>query len=135
MAFRYKWSLIGSFACSVMVAILWGANLGSVYPFVEIIFNKQNSLHQWVDDQVDEAEQNVAKANEKIHELKIFVGSENPFSGHCSTIMFPCEFTKSRNNGIVGLIGPMRMDYSKNYSLMKHIHKILENSLDFVANT
>ncbi|MEC9091340.1 MAG: ABC transporter ATP-binding protein [Planctomycetota bacterium] len=53
MAMKYKWSLITAIFCSIMVAILWGANVGAVYPFVEVVFER-NSLHDWVDNQIGE---------------------------------------------------------------------------------
>ncbi len=57
MTLRYKWSLIGSFVCSVMVAVLWSLNLGAVYPFVEVVL-KSKSLHEWVIEQ-DETSANL----------------------------------------------------------------------------
>ena len=37
-----------------MVAILWGANIGAVYPFIEVIFNGK-SFHEWVDEEYSSA--------------------------------------------------------------------------------
>jgi ATP-binding cassette subfamily B protein/subfamily B ATP-binding cassette protein MsbA len=48
MTLRYRWSLITSFVCSALVAVLWSLNLGAIYPFVEIVL-KDNSLHEWVE--------------------------------------------------------------------------------------
>ena len=70
MAFKYRWSLIASFLCSIMVAILWGANLGAVYPFVEVIFNKKHSLHQWIDEKIEKEAQNAQAASAKADELE-----------------------------------------------------------------
>ena len=50
MTLKYRWSLIGSFVCCLFVAVLWGANLGAVYPFVEIVL-KGDTLHEWIDKQ------------------------------------------------------------------------------------
>ena len=52
---------------------------------------------------------------------QIFVGSENPFSRHCSVIA-----TKYRHDGhigLIGVIGPMRMRYEKNLALIKFIYE------------
>jgi ATP-binding cassette subfamily B protein/subfamily B ATP-binding cassette protein MsbA len=35
-----------------LVAVLWGANLGSVYPFIEVVFNGK-TIHDWADAQED----------------------------------------------------------------------------------
>ncbi|HMB25861.1 MAG TPA: hypothetical protein VKP03_00415 [Patescibacteria group bacterium] len=53
----------------------------------------------------------------------ILIGQENPISENCSLIVFRYELGKYR--GIVGLIGPMRMDYQKNYTLVKESLKLL----------
>ena len=50
MTLKYRWSLIGSFICCLFVAVLWGGNLGAVYPFVEIVL-KGDTLHEWIDKQ------------------------------------------------------------------------------------
>lgn len=68
MALKYKWSLVTAIFCSLMVAILWGANIGAVYPFVEVVFER-NSLHDWVDNQVSDSQEKIATLNSEIEEL------------------------------------------------------------------
>lgn len=63
MSMRYKYSLITSIACSAMVAIFWGANITAVYPFVEIVFQGK-TLHDWVDHQLVEVDQDLAHVAE-----------------------------------------------------------------------
>lgn len=58
MALHYRWSLIGSFIFSAMVAVLWSANLGSVYPFIEVVFNGKTIL-DWADEQEDSVRQEI----------------------------------------------------------------------------
>ena len=53
-------TLAGIFLASLTVAVLWGANISVVYPFVEVVFEGQ-SLQQWVQRKIDSAD---AKANE-----------------------------------------------------------------------
>ena len=65
----YRWSLIGSIVCSGFVALLWGANLGTVYPFIEVVFNQQ-TLHDWADTQVTDIEGNISRLNQEIAELE-----------------------------------------------------------------
>ena len=52
MAFKYRLSLVGSIFCSLMVALFWGANLGAVYPFIEVVLHNK-SLHEWVDENIE----------------------------------------------------------------------------------
>jgi len=65
MALKYRWSIIGSFFCSALLALLWGANLGTVYPFIEIVFD-QKTLHDWVDTQVTDSTQAISKIESEI---------------------------------------------------------------------
>ena len=59
MALRYRISIIGSVICSAFVALMWGANLGAVYPFIEVGMRNQ-SLHDWADGRIDDPEKMIA---------------------------------------------------------------------------
>ena len=69
MTLKYKWSLIGSFLCCLSVAVLWGGNLGAVYPFVEIVL-KGDTLHEWIDKKDQEAISAIDGYQKKIEQLK-----------------------------------------------------------------
>ena len=68
MALRYRISIIGSVICSAFVALMWGANLGAVYPFIEVVMRNQ-SLHDWADGRIDDSEKMIAEAEAKIQTL------------------------------------------------------------------
>ena len=73
MTLKYRWSLVGSFICCLCVAVLWGANLGAVYPFVEIVLHDK-SLHEWVDDRAEKSVSAIAELEAEIAELKVAGG-------------------------------------------------------------
>lgn len=73
MTLKYRWSLVGSFICCLFVAVLWGANLGAVYPFVEIVLHDK-TLHQWVDDRDEKSVAAIAELEAEIAELKVAGG-------------------------------------------------------------
>lgn len=60
-------------------------------------------------------------------EIKVYIGKENPFtkSKDFSIISSRCRFP-NKEEGIVSLLGPKRMSYEKNISLINSIVKILE---------
>lgn len=62
-------------------------------------------------------------------ETKIFIGEENPIKeiSSCSMIVSPYKL-KNGEKGIMALIGPKRMKYAKNKSLMEYLKKILGSS-------
>jgi len=53
-----------------------------------------------------------------IVEPKIFVGSENPFGSMCGLVG-----VKLKNNILFMVLGPVRMDYSTNYTLLDYLLK------------
>ncbi|NTW30716.1 MAG: hypothetical protein HGA33_05540 [Candidatus Moranbacteria bacterium] len=62
-------------------------------------------------------------------ETKIFIGKENPIAeiSNCSMMVAPYENEEGR--GILAIIGPKRMQYAKNKSLLEHMRKLLSASL------
>ena len=68
LAFRYRWTVLGILLSSLIVAIFWGANLGAVYPIVEVVL-KGRSLRDWVDEGIDEAQTNIVQLNKEITTL------------------------------------------------------------------
>lgn len=39
LALRNRFTAAGIFLCSLLVALLWGANIGTIYPVVEVVFH------------------------------------------------------------------------------------------------
>lgn len=58
-------------------------------------------------------------------EPQVLIGSDNPFGKDMSAVMVKCRLPNGQI-GILGLIGPMRMDYEKNIGLMGDIRDILD---------
>lgn len=54
---------------------------------------------------------------------QIMLGSKNPFSEHCSAII--TKYRLGDNIGLVGILGPTRMNYEKNLALIKFFNNIL----------
>lgn len=63
-------------------------------------------------------------------ETKIFIGKENPIGEieNCSMMVSPYTL-KSGEKGILALIGPKRMEYAKNKSLIEYMKKMLGASM------
>ncbi len=66
---KYKWSILGSLLCSVLVALCWGANLGGVYPFVEVVLHNKTIL-QWAEDRITESQQAIDRLDTQIVSLE-----------------------------------------------------------------
>lgn len=59
-------------------------------------------------------------------ETKIFIGQENPIKNisNCSMVVSPYR-TKEGEKGLLAIIGPKRMKYAKNKSLLEYVRNLL----------
>jgi len=82
----------------------------------------------YVDDKFDQLVKNIKEG-----ETKIFIGKENPIgaASNCSMMVSPYKL-KSGEKGILALIGPKRMKYAKNKSMMEYVKKLLGASIVLV---
>lgn len=53
------------------------------------------------------------------HGFRVVIGSENPVSIHCASLV--CDYEMNNHRGLIGILGPMRMDYGKNHSLVSYL--------------
>ena len=71
LAFRYPITCAGVLFCSLAVAVLWGGNIGGLYPVLQVVISGE-SLQDWSDrkindsqEQIDELHQQIATATAK----------------------------------------------------------------------
>ena len=69
LALRYRWTFAGTVLSALAVGILWGANIGTIYPFVEVAI-RGRTLQQWVEDNIDEARRNAAEYGRRADEFQ-----------------------------------------------------------------
>ncbi len=69
MALRYRYSLIGAFLCSLTVALLWGGNIGTVYPFIEVVL-RGDSPQKWCAEKIITADKKSAEIRAAIGDLQ-----------------------------------------------------------------
>lgn len=68
MAIRYRFTFAASIFSAFVVAVLWGANIGTLYPVVEVVFQNQ-SMQQWVDGKIAESQTTVAARSTLLEQL------------------------------------------------------------------
>lgn len=75
----------------------------------------------YIDENVDAILSNV-----KDGETKIFIGKENPIKeiSNCSMVVTPYT-AKNGERGVLAIIGPKRMRYAKNKSLLDYVRKLI----------
>lgn len=77
---------------------------------------------------VDRFDEIVGQIFERVsREPQVLIGSENPFGKDMAAILVKYALP-NRHIGILGLVGPMRMDYSRNLQLIEEAADILDQS-------
>lgn len=56
IAMRKRWSLLGVLASSLLIAMLWGANIGTLYPMVEVVFQGE-SIPEYAERRIQESDE------------------------------------------------------------------------------
>lgn len=79
-------------------------------------------------DYIDENIDNIL-SQVKDGETKIFIGKENPIKeiSNCSMVVSPYK-TKTGERGVLAIVGPKRMKYAKNKSLLDYVRKLISPS-------
>jgi ATP-binding cassette subfamily B protein/subfamily B ATP-binding cassette protein MsbA len=69
MAIRYRWTFFSSIICALIVAVLWGGNIGTVYPIVEVVFQGETPQH-WIARKIADSQKTAADKTVKIAALQ-----------------------------------------------------------------
>lgn len=80
------------------------------------------SLCDFIDDNIERVSE-VTKGKE----VQIYIGQENPIieADNCSMVI--SNFKKGNEKGFIALVGPKRMKYDRNVSLINYLSKILSS--------
>ncbi|WP_372718080.1 ABC transporter ATP-binding protein [Novipirellula sp.] len=68
IALRRKWSITGIVMTSMLIAVLWGANIGTLYPLVEVVF-KGDSLPGYAEKQIKQTDARLDELETEINQL------------------------------------------------------------------
>lgn len=71
-------------------------------------------------DKLDEAIEDIF---ESVNDLKILLGKENPFAPDCGSVL--AKYSIGKEEVMLSILGPMRMDYQNNYSLIKYSRELI----------
>jgi heat-inducible transcriptional repressor len=119
--------LSGNFAISGLISSDEFSDFGMRELIEEPEFRDLDDMCRLVEvlDYMDEKFDKIVK-NIKEGETKIFIGKENPINDmpNCSMMVSPYKL-KSGEKGILALIGPKRMRYAKNKSMIDYMKKLL----------
>ncbi len=69
LVFRYKWTLAASTCTALLVALLWGFNIGGAYPVIQVI-TQDKSLQKWIAEEIDNSQAKIDTQKTAIADLK-----------------------------------------------------------------
>lgn len=72
---------------------------------------------------VDHLDEVVSEIFPQVEGLSVKIGDDNPFSNECSVLL--AKFSDSNGDGLLGILGPLRMDYQQNYSLLNYSRNLI----------
>ncbi len=75
---------------------------------------------------IDHFDQVIGKIFSILHqEVTVAVGGKNPFGRDCSSVV--AKYQNQGQEGLIGILGPMRMDYQNNFNLIKYSQELINN--------
>lgn len=75
---------------------------------------------------IDHLDDVVNKIFDKIKDVEILIGNDNPFGSGCSAILGKYRL-KDQQDGLFIILGPMRMEYDRNLALVEYVRNSLIN--------
>ena len=96
---------------------------GFTYLFVQPEFLNKDYLMN-VGESLDATEENLHTRLPKLREgINVFIGDETGFTAPCAFIASPS--VNKNENSMIGILGPMRMDYNKNCGLLSYVYELI----------
>ncbi len=77
LALGHRWNVAGAILSALVVALLWGLNIGALYPVFQVVFSGQ-SLQNWIDTEIKASEDRVAGLDKEIAQLKHDSAAQSP---------------------------------------------------------
>ncbi len=101
----------------------------SYYVGVSKLFHKPDfhtlELAQSLSNMIDTFDETLARLRPDVQdEPQVFIGSSNPFGPLMATVIIRANL--SGRSGLLGLVGPLRMDYERNLALVERAKEVID---------
>lgn len=88
---------------------------------------RESELLYAVSSMFDEFDRLVRDVHPSADGVEVLIGRENPFGEQLSTVVAPFGF-EGFGEGIIGIIGPTRMDYDLNVTVVRYVRDAFEET-------
>ncbi len=65
---KYRWTILGILTTSMLVALLWGANIGALFPVIKVTVQRK-PLQVWLDEKIANTNNEIDQLHRKIASL------------------------------------------------------------------
>ena len=69
LSFRYPYTFLASFLFALGVAVLWGGNIGALFPFLKVAFQGQG-LQEWVAVEIRDSDRRIQELGVRLDGLE-----------------------------------------------------------------
>ncbi len=69
LSLRYRWTILASVLNALLIGVLWGVSITTVYPFVEIVFEGK-TIQTWLDDEIERTKELAQQYGADVAELE-----------------------------------------------------------------
>ena len=66
---RYRWTILGAFICSLIIAVIWSASITTVFPIVKIVLEGETAI-TWVEHEIENGERNLLAVKNEVLALE-----------------------------------------------------------------
>ncbi|MDA2936042.1 hypothetical protein MYX06_02395 [Patescibacteria group bacterium AH-259-L05] len=128
MAMKYLAQEVAALSGELSILVFDGDNFyytGLSYLFNQPEFAEQEVVYNisYIVDHLDRIMTDIF--NSLGDETEVLIGKKNPFSELCGAIFTRCQLPSRRDHSVMGLLGPVRMDYSKNLGLINYVKDLI----------
>ena len=103
---------------------------GIAHMFRKPEFAAQADLLQEIGEMFDQIDEVMKQVNHSVSRtMQVLVGRENPFSHNCSMIVSEHRLADEQA-GVLGIVGPMRMDYDANIAMLSYVESLMDDLYD-----
>ena len=96
LALRYRWTVVGAILCSLGIALLWSANIGTVYPIIEVVF-QDKSVPQWADEEVQKLQAATRSSRQEIsRQQDLLKGAGTTTAAECKKQQHQLSLTQAQ---------------------------------------
>src|SRR5262245_58070082 len=68
LSLRYKWTLLSSILNALVIGVLWGASITTIYPFMEVIFQGE-TVDSWVAREITKSRDTIVRLDREHADL------------------------------------------------------------------